>query len=76
MIINVPASVGMSHYYPSGRPVIQSKMLDGRLVIDLLPGDFTSLLTGQHGAAWAAANSGAGGAMEELGRFNMQPRSF
>lgn len=57
MIVNVPTN-GPSHIYGRDGKAYMSKVMDGRLVVDI-PGDlFHSLLRGRDGKAWDDANVG------------------
>lgn len=63
MQVNVPEQAPISHFFgpaygPNGVAVRQAD--DGRLVIDILPKDFFSLLNGRDGAHWAKANPDVG----------------
>jgi hypothetical protein len=57
MLINVPPN-GPSHVYGKDGAAYMSKMIDGRLVIDVPPDIFRSLLCSRQGKDWEDANAG------------------
>jgi hypothetical protein len=58
LVVNVPVNVGATHLYGKGGRVCQSRMTeDGRVVMDLFPDEFKSLLASKkHGHDWHNAN--------------------
>jgi hypothetical protein len=59
LVVYVPENVGISHYYSNtGNRVALSRVTDdGRVVIDLFPAEFKSLLADrQYGLSWESAN--------------------
>ena len=58
LIVNVPPGVGTSHYYSNRARVAQSRVTeDGRVVLDLFPQEFRTLLSDRRfGQLWHDEN--------------------
>ena len=58
MIVNIPSETGITHLYAKDGSCFMAKVVDGRVVVDIPPDVFRSLLQGPQGLLWEKVNAG------------------